>query len=97
MAVFGHGWLGRLTPGRAFVLAVLGGGFITVGALFSLLLADGAGSTGTMRLLEGIGVSTGFFFVVLSEAVLFTEANDQGSHRSSTADLPRSVRITPSV
>lgn len=30
---------------------------------------------GIERLLEGIGFSAGFFFVVLSEAVLFTEAN----------------------
>ena len=75
MAAFGHRRLGELTAGRAFVLAVIGGGFITVGALFSLLLADGAGSSGSTRLLEGVGFSTGFFFVVLAEAVLFTEAN----------------------
>jgi hypothetical protein len=33
--------VGELTPGRALVLAVLGGGFITVGALFSVLLSAG--------------------------------------------------------
>jgi len=75
MASFGHRRLHRLTSGRALVLALIGGGFIAMGALFSLLLADGADSPGTTRLLEGIGFSTGFFFIVLSEAVLFTEAN----------------------
>lgn len=75
LAAFGRRRLIELSTMRAFVLALVGGGFITVGALFSLLLADGAGSPGTTRLLEGVGFSTGFFFVVLSEAVLFTEAN----------------------
>lgn len=75
MAAFGRRRLRDLGPARWFVLAVVGGGFITVGALFSLLLADGMATEGTVRLLEGLGFSTGFFFVVLSEAVLFTEAN----------------------
>lgn len=75
MADFGHRRLHRFGPARTLVLAMLGGGFITVGALFSLLLADDAGSPGLVRLLEGVGFSTGFFFVVLAEAVLFTEAN----------------------
>jgi formate transporter len=57
------------------LLGVLAGGFITSGALFSALLADGVGAAGPVRLLEGLGFSTGFFFVVLSEAALFTEAN----------------------
>ena len=60
---------------QVFVLAVVGGGFITAGALFSLLLGAGVGSPGPQRLLEGLGFSAGFFFVILSGAVLFTEAN----------------------
>lgn len=57
------------------VLGVLAGGFITMGALFSVLLGAGVGSPGPQRLLEGLGFSAGFFFVILSGAVLFTEAN----------------------
>jgi formate transporter len=75
MARFGRGRVAELTPGRALVLAVLGGGFITVGALFSVLLSADVDARGPKLLLEGFGFSAGFFFVVLSEAVLFTEAN----------------------
>jgi formate transporter len=75
MARFGRGRVGQLTPSRALVLAVLGGGFITVGALFSVLLSAGVDADGPRRFLEGFGFSAGFFFVVLAEAVLFTEAN----------------------
>jgi len=60
---------------QILVLGAIGGGFITVGALFSLLLGAGVGSPGPQRLLEGLGFSAGFFFVILSEAALFTEAN----------------------
>jgi formate transporter len=40
-----------------------------------VLLSAGVDADGPRRLLEGFGFSAGFFFVVLSEAVLFTEAN----------------------
>ncbi|MFP3915230.1 MAG: formate/nitrite transporter family protein [Actinomycetota bacterium] len=56
-------------------LGALGGGFITAGALLSVLLASGIGASGPRMLAQGFGFSTGFFFVVLSEAALFTEAN----------------------
>ena len=75
MATFGHDRLHRLDAGRAFVLAVLAGGFITIGGLFSVLLGAGVEPEGLQRLVEGFAFSAGFFFVVLSEAVLFTEAN----------------------
>lgn len=75
MSEFGRGRVVELTPVRALVLAVLGGGFITVGALFSVLLSSGVEPAGPSKLLEGLAFSAGFFFVVLSEAVLFTEAN----------------------
>jgi formate/nitrite transporter FocA (FNT family) len=60
---------------QILVLGAIGGAFITVGALFSLLLGAGVRSPGPQRLLEGVGFSAGFFFVILSEAALFTEAN----------------------
>lgn len=75
MAAFGRDRVHRLGPLRVFVLAMLGGGFITMGGLLSVLLADGIETPGLQRLVEGFAFSAGFFFVVLSEAVLFTEAN----------------------
>jgi formate/nitrite transporter FocA (FNT family) len=60
---------------QILVLAFIGGAFITVGALFSILLGAAVHTAGPQRLLEGLGFSAGFFFVILSEAVLFTEAN----------------------
>lgn len=75
MASFGEERLSNLSPVRVFVLAMLGGGFITMGALLSVLLGAGIDSPGLQRLVEGFAFSAGFFFVVLSEAVLFTEAN----------------------
>ncbi|MEX0659717.1 MAG: formate/nitrite transporter family protein, partial [Egibacteraceae bacterium] len=75
MAAFGRHRLETLDPGRTFLLAVMAGGFITFGALLSVLLATGIEQAGVQKLLLGLGFSGGFFFVVLSEAVLFTEAN----------------------
>ncbi|MFU8840095.1 MAG: formate/nitrite transporter family protein [Nitriliruptoraceae bacterium] len=75
MAAFGRGRVAELTAPRIVVLALLGGGFITAGALFSVLLGTGIEVVGTRKLIEGFAFSAGFFFVVLSEAVLFTEAN----------------------
>lgn len=60
---------------KVFILSVMGGGFITVGALFSMLLASQVATLGMQRLVEGFGFSVGFFFVILSQAILFTEAN----------------------
>jgi formate/nitrite transporter len=60
---------------QVLVLGAVGGGFITMGALFSVLLGAGVRTPGPQRLLEGLGFSAGFFFVILSEAALFTEAN----------------------
>jgi formate/nitrite transporter len=75
MAVFGRGRVAELSAPRIVVLAVLAGGFITAGALFSVLLGTGVPAAGPRKLIEGFAFSAGFFFVVLSEAVLFTEAN----------------------
>ena len=75
MADHGTRRLQTLSVLQILVLAMLAGGFVTVGALFSVLLAVGIGSPGAQRLIEGLGFSAGFFFVILSDAVLFTEAN----------------------
>ena len=61
--------------GQVLVLAITGGMFITLGALFSLLLADGFEAPGAKLFMQGVGFSTGFFMIVLSRAALFTEAN----------------------
>ena len=60
---------------QIFLLSVLGGAFIAAGALFATLLATGIRTPGVERLVEGFGFSAGFFFVILADAVLFTEAN----------------------
>lgn len=75
MCDFGSRRLEHLGALHILVLGLVAGGFITAGALFSVLLAQGVETPGVKRLVEGVGFSTGFFFVVLSEAVLFTEAN----------------------
>lgn len=60
---------------EVLLLSVMAGGLITVGALFSTLIATGTDNEGIRRLLEGFGFSVGFFAVVLSGALLFTEVN----------------------
>ena len=78
LAELGHHGAQRvagLSAAQILVLGALAGGFISMGAVFSLLLGAGVESEGPKRLLEGLGFSTGFFFVILSSAVLFTEAN----------------------
>ena len=65
----------RRSVPEVIVLSMLAGGFITIGALFSTLIATGTENEGVQRLLEGVGFSAGFFIVVLSGALLFTEVN----------------------
>jgi len=60
---------------QILVLSMLAGGFITMGALFSVLLSEQVQVLGLRYLLQGFGFSAGFFFVILSGAILFTEAN----------------------
>lgn len=69
-----HRILGTSVP-QIMVLSVMGGGFITMGALFSVLLSEQVDVLGLRYLLQGFGFSTGFFFVILSGSILFTEAN----------------------
>jgi formate transporter len=63
------------TPFQTLVLSLMGGVFVTFGALFSLLLSDGVTSAGPKLLLQGLGFSVGFFMIILGRAALFTEAN----------------------
>jgi formate/nitrite transporter FocA (FNT family) len=60
---------------QILVLAFAGGAFVTLGALFSLLLSNGVDAAGPQMLLQGLGFSAGFFMIILSRAALFTEAN----------------------
>ena len=64
-----------LKTSQVLILSMLAGGFIGVGALFSTLIATGTENEGVKKLLEGFGFSVGFFLVVLSGALLFTEVN----------------------
>jgi formate transporter len=75
MADFGRRRIDALSVGKTLLLGLMAGAFITAGALFSVLLSVGFEAPGAVLLVEGLGFSTGFFFVVLSEAALFTEAN----------------------
>jgi formate transporter len=75
MAMFGARRVLNMPLLHIVVLAAYGGGLIAAGALFSVLLSGGVEAPGPRRLLEGLGFSAGFFFVILSHAILFTEAN----------------------
>ncbi len=75
MAGWGARRIDVLSSLQILILGTMGGAFIGAGALFSLLLGSGVESPGARLLVEGFGFSAGFFFVVLSEAALFTEAN----------------------
>jgi len=70
-----HSYTRDFSLPRIAVLAILGGAFVTLGALLSILLSTGIETRGLELLLQGLGFSAGFFFVILSSAVLFSEAN----------------------
>ncbi len=75
MAEAGAKRASSLRVSQVLILSMIAGGFITIGALFSTLIATGTENEGLKRLLEGFGFSVGFFLVVLSGALLFTEVN----------------------
>lgn len=75
MGRWGRRRIEELGSVKILVLATMAGGFIAAGALLALILGSGVESPGARLLVEGFGFSAGFFFVVLSEAALFTEAN----------------------
>ncbi|MEM8903065.1 MAG: formate/nitrite transporter family protein [Actinomycetota bacterium] len=64
-----------LPMGKVLVLSMLAGAFITAGALVAALLVADVETQGMRRLLEGFGFSIGFFVVILSGGLLFTEVN----------------------
>lgn len=75
MAMFSGRRMLETPVSRLLVMALYAGGLIALGALFSVLLASGVETQGTRRLLEGLGFSAGFFFVIQAQAALFTEIN----------------------
>ncbi|MEM9132247.1 MAG: formate/nitrite transporter family protein [Actinomycetota bacterium] len=64
-----------LPLGKVLVLSMLAGAFITAGAMLATLLVADVETEGVRRLLEGFGFSVGFFVVILSGGLLFTEVN----------------------
>jgi formate transporter len=82
-----------------FVLAVLAGAFIALGATFSTTVAAGSSSLpfGVARLLIGLSFSLGLILVVVAGAELFTGNNlivmAWASRRVSTARLLRNWSI----
>jgi formate/nitrite transporter len=60
-----------------FVLAVLAGAFIALGAVFATTVASGAGDTayGVTRLVAGLAFTLGLILVVVAGAELFTGNN----------------------
>jgi formate transporter FocA len=67
----------HLSPVSMFVLAVLAGAFIALGALFSTVVSAGAGGLpyGVGRLLVGLVFSLGLILVIVGGAELFTGNN----------------------
>jgi formate transporter len=82
-----------------FVLAVLAGAFIALGAAFSTTVTAGGGDMpyGVSRLLAGVAFSLGLILVVVAGAELFTGNNlivmAWASRRVSTARLLRNWTI----
>ena len=63
----------RLTKGRAFVLAILAGAFVALGASFMLMVrSDSALSPTASLLLGGLAFCLGLFLVLVAGAELFT-------------------------
>lgn len=63
----------RLTRSRAFVLAVLAGMFVALGASFMLMVRAGSGLPPTISLvLGGLAFCLGLFLVLVAGAELFT-------------------------
>src|ERR1051325_10825324 len=64
-------------PATVLVLAVLGGAFISFGAIFATTVSAGGGALpyGVVRLLAGLVFSVGLLLVVVAGAELFTGNN----------------------
>ncbi len=80
-------------PANVFVLSVLAGAFIAMGAIFATTVMTGGAQTayGVIRLLGGLAFSLGLILVVVAGAELFTGNNlivmGWASRRVSTARL----------
>jgi len=75
MAKVGAKRAASLSVLHVLILSTMAGAFITIGALFAVLISAGTTDAGVEKLLEGFGFSTGFFLVILTGALLFTEIN----------------------
>ena len=66
-----------MAPAKLFVLAVLAGAFIALGAIFATTVMSGSGNVayGVERLLGGLAFSLGLVLVVVAGAELFTGNN----------------------
>ncbi len=63
----------RITKGRAFVLAILAGAFVALGASFMLMVrSDSTLSSSISLLLGGLAFCLGLFLVLVAGAELFT-------------------------
>ncbi len=63
----------RITKGRAFVLAILAGAFVALGASFMLMVrSDSTLSSSISMLLGGLAFCLGLFLVLVAGAELFT-------------------------
>src|SRR3954453_9330535 len=82
-----------MDPLTLFVLSVLGGAFIAMGAIFATTVNDGAGAMpyGVAKLLMGLAFSLGLVLVVIGGAELFTSNNmiamAWASHKVRTREL----------
>lgn len=68
----------RLEPANTFLLAILAGAFIALGAVFSTIITTGAAGVlpyGVTRLLGGLVFCLGLILVVVAGAELFTGNN----------------------
>ncbi len=58
-----------------FLLAVFGGGLLTIAGVFAIQLASGVEGVIWQQFALALGFAAGFFLVLASNSVLFTEAN----------------------
>ena len=67
--------VGNLSKVVIFLLAVLGGGLLTIAGVFAIQLASGVEGVIWQQFALALGFAAGFFLVLASNSVLFTEAN----------------------
>lgn len=67
--------LSKISNAELFFLSIFGGAFITVGALTSLMLNMEVVTSGAQFILITLGLTAGFILALLTNSVLFSEAN----------------------